>query len=477
MGEIFHRGRYDMDKNFINTGSIDFMKVCESLHDGIHVANGEGRVLYVNKGYTRTTGIEADDVVGRLVADIEKEGKYYKGSVTERVLKTRERVDSIATIFKLNKEVLVTGIPIFDDNGDICLVVTNTRDFPELKDLERQLNSLEDEQRKNQQEIEYLRRRLAGDRTMVYRSHSMESLVKLVQSIAQTEANILITGESGTGKELIANEIYNNSLRVGKPFIKVNCAAIPAELLESELFGYERGAFTGARSEGKPGLFEVANTGIILLDEIGDMPITLQAKLLRVLQQKEIMRIGGSKTIKLDVRVLAATNRDLAAEVEKGNFRKDLYYRLNVVPIEVEPLRNRKEDIAALAEYFTNGFCKKYNKDLSFSPGGINELMAYDWPGNVRELENMIERIVVVNPSGTAITREHVYSALNHSGTKPDIDKLGGEKLKDLIAAYEKTIILSAIDHEGSMRKAAAVLGVDHSTLVKKCKHYHDEEA
>ena len=461
----------------MDVNSIDFLKVCESLHDGIHVADGEGRVLYVNKGYTRTTGIAAEDIVGRLVADIEKEGKFYRGSVTERVLETRERVDSIATIFGLNKEVLVTGIPIFDDDGEISLVVTNTRDFPELKNLERQLSSLEYEQRKNKLELDYLRRQQRGDRAMIYKSQSMEALMELIRSIAQTEANILITGESGTGKELVANEIYQNSSRFGKPFIKVNCAAIPAELLESELFGYESGAFTGAKTTGKEGLFELANTGIIMLDEISDLAIPLQAKLLRVLQQRELIRVGGTRTIKLDVRVIAATNRDLQAEVEKGNFRKDLYYRLNVVPIEIEPLRNRKEDIIALADYFCTIFCKKHNKIMEIAPGGMDQLTAYDWPGNVRELENMIERIIVINPSGTLISREHVYSALNHSGMKMNMEDMGGNTLKELVFQYEKSVVMNAIEHTGSIRKAAKLLGVDHSTLVKKCKNFNEATA
>ena len=465
-----------MNMDSKNPFGIDFKMVCDNLHDAIHVADGEGRVIYVNKGYTRTTGIEGKDIIGRIVADIEKEGKFYKGSVTSRVLETRERVDSVATIFKLDKEVLVTGIPIFDDEGNIVYVVTNTRDFPELKNLERQLSTLTEEQRKANQELAYFRRQQTGDKPLVYSSHAMESLMEMIRSVAQTEANILITGESGTGKELVANEIYLNSARYGKPFIKVNCAAIPSELLESELFGYEAGAFTGARSSGKDGLFEVANTGIILLDEISEIPISLQAKLLRVIQQRELLRVGGTKPIKLDIRIIAATNKDLAHEVEEGRFRKDLYYRLNVVPIEIEPLRKRKEDIEVLTEYFTKGFCKKYNKNLRFSPGGVGQLMAYDWPGNVRELENMIERIIVVNPSGTVINREHVFSALNHSGLDPELQNIGGGSLKDLVAKYEKTIILSAIDHEGSIRKAAKVLGVDHSTLVKKCRQYSEKD-
>ena len=216
-----------MNMDSKNPFGIDFKMVCDNLHDAIHVADGEGRVIYVNKGYTRTTGIEGKDIIGRIVADIEKEGKFYKGSVTSRVLETRERVDSVATIFKLDKEVLVTGIPIFDDEGNIVYVVTNTRDFPELKNLERQLSTLTEEQRKANQELAYFRRQQTGDKPLVYSSHAMESLMEMIRSVAQTEANILITGESGTGKELVANEIYLNSARYGKPFIKVNCEAIP----------------------------------------------------------------------------------------------------------------------------------------------------------------------------------------------------------------------------------------------------------
>ena len=212
----------------------------------------------------------------------------------------------------------------------------------------------------------------------------MASVMALIRTIAPTDVTVLITGESGTGKELAANEIYQCSDRMGKPFIKVNCAAIPAELLESELFGYEEGAFTGARRAGKAGMFELANTGVILLDEIGDMPLPLQTKLLRVLQQRELMRIGGSKPIPLDIRVIASTNKDLREEVRQGRFREDLYYRLNVVPIELKPLRERREDIPYLTEQFCRGFNKKYGKNAQISSEGMELILAYNWPGNWR---------------------------------------------------------------------------------------------
>ena len=455
-------------------GGLDFLEVCQNLYDGIHITDGEGRVLFINSAYTRTTGIRPEQVLGRRVSEIE--GTLYKGAVTEQVLKTRQRVNSVATIAALNKEVLVTGTPVFGPDGEIKLVVTNTRDFPELKRLEQQLHTLTREQRKAEQELAFLRRQQAGGRPLVYRSEAMESVMTLVRTVAQTDVTVLITGESGTGKELIANELYQNSARRDKPFIKVNCAAIPAELLESELFGYEEGAFTGARRSGKAGMFELADTGVILLDEIGDMPLPLQTKLLRVLQQRELMRVGASRPVKLDLRVIASTNRDLREEVRQGRFREDLYYRLNVVPIDLKPLRERPADIPPLADEFCRSFSKKYGRDMRVSPEGVQLLMEYPWPGNIRELENLIERIVVTNASARAITRAHVQAALSSNGSF-NPGPLPRGTLKQQVSAYEREIVRHAVEREGSIRRAAKALGVDHSTLVKKFKQYGLDEA
>lgn len=450
--------------------NTDFREICENLYDGIHITDGEGRVLFVNEAYTRTTGIRPEEILGRKVADIEAEGQLYKGSVTGKVLEQRRRVNSVATIFPLNKEVLVTGTPVFGPDGGIKLVVTNTRDFPELKRLEQQLLTLTEERRKADEELAYLRLQQAGGKQLYYRSQAMRSVVDLIHTVAPTDVTVLITGESGTGKELIANEIYQSSNRKGKPFIKVNCAAIPAELLESELFGYEEGAFTGARRSGKTGMFELANTGVILLDEIGDMPLSLQAKLLRVLQQREIMRIGGSSTIKLDLRVIASTNLDLQEEARQGRFREDLYYRLNVVPIELKPLRERKEDIPYLVDRFCEDFSKRYGKETHISAAGLDLLQSYRWPGNIRELENLVERLVVTNAGGI-ITRDVIYSTLNPDGSHIHLPPASGGTLREQVSRFEREIILRALEQEGSLRKAAKTLGVDHSTLVKKYRH------
>lgn len=458
-------------------GSIpepDFREVCQNLYDGIHITDGEGVILFINDAYTRTTGIRPEQVLGRRVSEIE--GLLYQGSVTGQVLKTKQRVNAVATILELGKEVLVTGTPVFDSAGNVKLVVTNTRDFPELKRLEQQLHALTEEQRKANQELAYLRRRQAGGKELIYRSEAMESVMELARTVAQTDVTVLITGESGTGKELIANELYQNSARRDKPFIKVNCAAIPAELLESELFGYEEGAFTGARRSGRAGMFELADTGVILLDEIGDMPLALQTKLLRVLQQRELIRVGGSRPVKLDLRVIAATNKDLREEVRQGRFREDLYYRLNVVPIELKPLRERRADIPILAQHFCRGFCKKYGRDMSISPEAVELLTQYPWPGNIRELENLVERIVVTNAGDGTVTREQVRSALSSNGSFPGESPALGS-LKQQVSAYEQGLIRQAVEREGSIRRAAKALGVDHSTLVKKLRQYGLAEA
>lgn len=460
-----------MDRTF---SEPDFREVCQNLYDGIHITDGEGVIVFINDAYTRTTGIRPEQVLGRRVSEIE--GLLYKGSVTGQVLKTKKRVNSMATILELGKEVLVTGTPVFDEAGNIKLVVTNTRDFPELKRLEHQLHTLTEERKKVHQELAFLRRQQAGGRELVYCSEAMESVMELVRTVAQTDVTVLITGESGTGKELIASELYQGSARRDKPFIKVNCAAIPAELLESELFGYEEGAFTGARRSGKAGMFELADTGMILLDEIGDMPLTLQTKLLRVLQQRELIRVGGSRPVKLDLRVVAATNKNLREEVRQGRFREDLYYRLNVVPIELKPLRERQTDIPLLAERFCRDFCKKYGRDMRITPDGLQLLTEYPWPGNIRELENLIERLIVTNGEGGAVTRGHVLAALSSSGSFHGSSAAAGT-LKQQVSAYEREIVLQAVKREGSIRRAAKALGVDHSTLVKKLRQYGLAEA
>lgn len=261
---------------------FDFEEIANNLFDGIYISNGEGKTLFINEAYTRITGITPKEVIGINVKEL-LEKNLYKGAVTLEVIEKKERISKIGEITKTKKELLLTGSPILDENGKVKMVVINNRDITELKEVEKKLEKLKDNSRRKEEEIKFLRSQQVSKKKIIYQSDSMKEVISLVEKIAPTDITVLITGESGTGKEMIADEIYYKSLRYGKPFIKVNCAAIPGELLESELFGYVKGAFTGSDKNGKIGLFELADNGTILLDEIGDMPIKLQTKLLRVL--------------------------------------------------------------------------------------------------------------------------------------------------------------------------------------------------
>lgn len=450
---------------------LDFKELSNHLYDAIHITDGQGKILYVNEAYIRTTGIFPEQIIGKYVEDIEESG-LYKGAVTPQVIQKKEQVSGITHFYPLDKKILSTGSPVFDQDGELKFVVTNVRDLNGLEKMNQRLALLTEEANKDRQELEYLRKYHVDSGDIISHSKRMNEILKLVRIVAETDVTVLITGESGAGKEKIAEEIYRRSNRNDKPFIKVNCAAIPAELLESELFGYEGGAFTDANKKGKAGMFELANDGVILLDEIGDMPINLQKKLLRVLQEKEIMRIGGSKYIKLDIRVIAATNRDLKEEITKGNFREDLYYRLNVVPISVIPLRERREDIPYMVMEFLRQYCKKYGKNVSVDKEAIDLFVSYDWPGNIRELKNLIERLVVISTEGS-ISKANILQGINSNFFNYNSHEIDIPiNLKDYLRAYEKTLIHTALKQHGSKRKTAKALGIDHSTLIRKCREH-----
>lgn len=324
--------------------------------------------------------------------------------------------------------------------------------------------------KKLQSENAILRKKL----TRQYRQHDiitknprMQEILALTQEIASLRSTVLIRGESGTGKELVARAVHYSGTRADKPFIAVSCAALTETLLESELFGYEKGAFTGAVSQAK-GKFELADGGTIFLDEIGDISAKLQADLLRVLQERRFYRLGGNQEVEVDVRVIAATNKNLAEEVQQGRFREDLYYRLNVIEIKIPPLRERREDIPLLAEHFAQRISSELGRDVSgISAGALKLLIAYDWPGNVRELENVIERAIVTCRNG--MLEEQDFSWLQHGGVSaqnwevPDVP-LGELERRAIVAALERK--------HGNVKEASAALGIDRSTLYDKLKRY-----
>ena len=316
---------------------------------------------------------------------------------------------------------------------------------------------------------------LNKDRDFIYQSEAMKETVLLADKVAPFDTTVLITGDSGTGKEVLARHIHKNSERSEKPFIKINCASIPRELFESELFGYVEGAFTGAKEKGKPGLFEVAEGGTILLDEVGEIPIELQSKLLRVIQEKELRRVGSEESTPINVRILSATNRDLAEEVRENNFREDLFFRLNVFPIHIPPLRNRKEDIGPLIDYFMEKLNRKYKTTKTITEAAYHALENYSYPGNVRELENIIEYVFIM--SLDKITMETIPGKvltdvmINTSGECKEENR-GLDYLMDF---YEKTILEDVARRYDNLREAARVLDIHHSTLHRKLKKYNLE--
>jgi transcriptional regulator with PAS, ATPase and Fis domain len=300
----------------------------------------------------------------------------------------------------------------------------------------------------------------------------MEEVVATALKIAGNDVTVLLQGESGTGKELIADFIHENSARGEKPFIKINCGAIPESLLESELFGYERGAFTGAGERGKPGLFELAGGGTLFLDEVGGLPSPLQVKLLRAIQEREIMRVGGTACIPVDIRIIAATNIDLREAADNGKFRSDLYYRLNVVPITVPPLRKRKADIEPLANRFLQECNLKYGKCKAIDDSGRRAMRKYPWPGNVRELENLVERLVVTSEPDV-ISGMQVAECFSDFGLEETFKDVQGGDLKSKVEAYERRLILSQMPYYSSAQALADALGINKSTLTRKMARYN----
>ena len=369
--------------------------ILESSFDGIFVTDAQARPIWCNHSYEVISGLTAQEVLGVPMGELVRRGTISHSATLEAL--AQGQAVTINQTFTTGKRAVVTSTPIYDQTDQICLVVTNVRDISELIALQETLDHQRRLSARYQQEIAVIRDQLLHTPQLVAEDPATLNLLRIVGRAAQLDTVVLIQGETGTGKERIASYIHQNSPRARKNFIRVNCGAIPESLAESELFGYERGAFTGANREGKPGLFEVAHEGTIFLDEVGELSLATQTKLLRVLQEKEITRVGGSKPIPIDVRVIAATNRDLQKCVTEGAFREDLYYRLSVFPVCVPPLRERKLDIPKLAASVIEELNQTYEHKKSLTVGAEATLLQYPWPGNVRELENLVERAVILD--------------------------------------------------------------------------------
>jgi len=447
--------------------------IIESSYDGIYVTDGQANTIMVNSAYEIMTGIKRHEVIGRNMRDLVREG-FFNQSVTLKVLETGKRV-TLRQKLRSGKEILVTGNPMFDDQGNIIMVVTNDRDMTQLTKLYQQVEHSMQIAMAYKEKFQTMQESSSFGKDFVVVSKTMHDICNLVERVSKTDATVLFYGETGVGKDRLVEEVHKMSPRYSKGvLVKINCGAIPEALLESELFGYESGAFTGAKKEGKIGLFELADGGTVFLDEVECLPPSLQPKLLRALQDFKIIRIGGTVPKKVDVRVVCASNMDLKEMVIKNQFRADLYYRLNVVSIDVPPLRERKEDIPCLVKFFINHFNQKYKKKKFITKETMNLLLSYAWPGNVREVANVIERLSVVTEK-MQIDPEDLPHEIRGNNMTLDI---GSEMpLKEYLMEKEISIIRSAIKKFGSARRAAAVLGIDHSTITRKLQRYDKTSA
>lgn len=438
--------------------------IVDNLYDGITVTDSQGEILLVNQALEKLSGITRTSYMGRNIRDIIQSGIFQKPSVTLRALTEKKTITDFQQ-YQNGITVLVTAVPLFDSQQNLVRIMANIHDITELMITKSKLDETEKLSAKYFSELVGLRKQYQK-RGIITASDQMHDILELIARVAPTDSTILLLGESGVGKEVLAREVHENSKRSETgAFIKVNCGAIPADLLESEFFGYAPGAFTGARKEGKPGLFELADEGTLFLDEVGELPLPLQVKLLRVLQEQQFTRVGGTDLIEVNTRIVAATNRNLEAMVAKGEFREDLYYRLHVIPIHIPPLRERREDIPLLIGHFLRVFSEKYNIRKSISPEALEHAERYHWPGNIRELSNVVERLVLTTKEDCMEKADLPFiKASPSSGVPPFLDLDGG----NLFEAMEKKLILSILESEGSIRRAAKKLGVSHTTLIRK---------
>ncbi|MDR1573093.1 MAG: sigma 54-interacting transcriptional regulator [Clostridiales Family XIII bacterium] len=452
---------YNKSVSPTNADTLDIRELGDAFRVSLAVFNADGKFVYMNRSFARECGVNADEAIGKDESFISPNPTM----LTDVFLYRRMICHPVR---RMDGFVFITAIPIFHPNGSIRYVGMTMENEASLNEIRRSFQGLVENTEGSVQIKSHTNEQLVF-RPLLGRHASMRELREFIRQIGPSSASVLITGESGCGKEIAADCIQALSDRSTQPYVKINCAAIPESLLESELFGYEPGSFTGADSKGKPGLLEEANGGTLFLDEISDMSPLLQPKLLRVLQHGESYRIGSTKTQKTDVRLITATNADLHRKITEGKFREDLYYRIAVIPIRVPALRERRSDIFMLASYYLTLFCEKYNKNLTISPEVEALLTQYHWPGNIRELQNVMEYYVVCSASEAGLDCRRLRQLFRHSLPEASAS---GSSLEYRISAYEKQLIEETLSDGISLRQAAKRLALDASTLSRKARKY-----
>lgn len=447
--------------------------IIESSYDGLWICDGNANVLRINSASERLNEIRAEHVVGRNMQELVAEG-FINRSATLEVLRTRSIVNMLQKTNK-GRKLMITGSPFFDKQDNLVRVVVNERDITEIDSLHEELER--QEALKNQYRNHLVEMQIAEmeSKHIIARTPCMTNVLQQAIRVSKVDTTVLIQGESGVGKDLIAELIHRRSERSRKPLIRINCGAIPESLMESELFGYEAGAFTGAAKSGKPGYLELAHEGTLFMDEIGELPFSAQVKLLRFLEDGLVTRVGGTKARSLNVRILAATNRNLSDMVSKGLFRKDLFYRLNVIPLTIPPLRERKECILPLIQHYFNRFAEKIGKvgTIRLSKSAIEALMQYSYPGNVRELINLCERLAVMSESDVVTVDQLPSEIIEKINGEPALDgSFGGRSLKERIDRFEHMVLASALREHRTQERIAAALQVDQSTIARKLRRH-----
>ena len=447
--------------------------IIECSFDGIYITDGEANTWMINEAYERITGLDSEKLLGENMWTLMERGIISSSGSLLAI--AEKRIVTLYQTFSTGKRAMITSTPIFDDEGEIVLVETNVRDLTEIcalrEQAERDKNELE-----QRRQLEFIKEKKVD---MVVCDENTIKTLLLADSVAKMDTTVVLCGESGVGKEVFAKYIRDNSRRKDAPYVKVNCGAIPENLIESELFGYEKGSFTGANKSGKIGLFEMADHGTIFLDEIGELPLNMQVKLLRVLQEQEIERIGGTKPVRIDVRVIAATNRNLEKMMEEKKFREDLYYRLMVFPIHIPALRERKKDIEPLAEYFLKELNNRYKGNKHLAENCMMILENYQWPGNVRELKNIVERAFIISQSDEITTESIPITDANvhmnkYRKAKASLAIDTDIPMEEAVKQLEMIYMDKAFEKYGNVRDAAESLGMSASTFVRKRQKYQE---
>nr|WP_325179056.1 sigma 54-interacting transcriptional regulator [uncultured Oscillibacter sp.] len=447
-------------------------QVIENSADAFWLFDQNGHCIRVNSAYerligmsrTELIGIHASELIGTAVSDIS----------TNKVLERKQPVSFEQKFLKTGHSAIVTSTPVYDKEGNFVVGICNDRDMSALESLKQKLQQADKLTKEYEMKIETLKKAyIHGDSNLILVDPRSKVLLSRAMKVAHMDSTVLILGETGVGKGEIAKMIHKSSSRAEEAFVEINCGAISPELIESELFGYEKGAFTGANTGGKLGLLEVANKGTVFLDEIGELPLLMQVKLLRVLQEREIIPVGSTQQHKIDIRIIIATNRDLEEMVKCKLFREDLYYRINVFPLTVPPLRERVEDITPLANLFLKQLNRRYNYRKEFRPDVLNLLRRYEWPGNVRELKNSIEQAFINAESNIIGIEDFHFSDSNIAcDTGPSFQKGPGETLADFLSRIEYRLIQDAYNTAGNVRKAAKLLNMSPATFVRKRSIY-----